>query len=111
MMGALLDIGSHFGDFWDPGKPALGWELDNPLAYFNVAGLIVSILLLRNLASRRGESSLVDGAYNASLVFTVGTGLHFLGDILGVAEAWDHQFIHLIVLVALGAFYMGARRE
>lgn len=98
------------GPFFPPGTPTLTWEWDNPLAYFNLAGLIVSILLLRALGSRRGESGVVDGGWNAALVFVIGTGLHVLGDLTGVSEAWDHQFIHLVVLVALVAFYVGARR-
>jgi hypothetical protein len=99
------------GPFFPPGTPTFTWEWDNPLAYFNLAGFILSILILRRLAARRGESGVVDGAWRASWVFTVGTGLHFLGDIIGVEEKWDHQFIHLVVLVALGAFLSGLRRD
>jgi hypothetical protein len=98
------------GPFFPPGTPTLTWEVDNPLAYFNLAGLVFSILLLRALSDRRGTSSLVDGAWAASLVLAIGTGLHFIGDIIGVAESWDHQFIHLVVLVALIVLFLAARR-
>jgi hypothetical protein len=89
----------------------LGWELTNPIAYLNLGGLILAILLLRRLGDRRGESPLVDGAWAASLVFAIGTGLHFLGDLTGFPEEWDHVLIHAVVLVALLVFFLAVRRE
>jgi hypothetical protein len=111
MMPPVPLLGVDLGPFFPPGTPTVTWEWDNPLAYFNLAGLVLSILLLRKLGDRKGESGVVDGARNASLVFAVGTGLHFLGDLTGVAETWDHQFIHFVVLVALVAFLVGVRRD
>ncbi|MES2155373.1 MAG: hypothetical protein V4510_09590 [bacterium] len=99
----------NLGPFFPEGTPTLTWEWDNPLAYFNLGGLILSILLLRSLSARRDDSGLANGGWMASLVFAIGTGLHFIGDVIGVAEAWDHQFIHLVVLVALLAFFWKAR--
>lgn len=89
----------------------VGWELTNPIAYLNLGGLVLSILLLRHLGDRRGESSLADGAWAASLVFAIGTGLHFLGDLTNFPEAWDHILIHAVVLVALLFFFLAARHE
>jgi superfamily II helicase len=43
-------------------------------------------------------------------VLCIGTGLHLIGDVIGVSEAWDHQFIHLVVLVALFVFFLAVRR-
>lgn len=97
------------GDFFPDGV-TFTWEYDNPLAYFNLGGLILAILILRLLKDRRDESSLAVGAWNGTMVLAIGTGLHFLGDILGVAETWDHQFIHLVVLMALIMFFIGVRR-
>ena len=102
----MPDLGPFF-----PDGPNLTWEVDNPLAYFNLGGLILSLLILRKLGSRRGESGLVDGTWAASLVFAIGTGLHFVGDIIGVSEFWDHQFIHLVVLVALAVFFWKLRED
>jgi hypothetical protein len=99
------------GPLFPPGTPTFTWEADNPLAYFNLGGLILSVLILRSLSDRRGTSSLADGGWAASLVFAIGTGLHFIGDVIGVAESWDHQFIHLVVLVALIVFFVAARRD
>jgi hypothetical protein len=104
-------VAVDLGPFFPPGTPAIGWEADNPLAYFNAAGFLLAILILVKLRGRRGESGMVDGATNAAWVFAVGTGLHFLGDIIGVEERWDHQFIHLVVLVALFAFWLGLRQD
>ncbi|MFO1533850.1 MAG: hypothetical protein ABR562_09215, partial [Thermoplasmatota archaeon] len=80
----MVDLGPLF----PPGTPTLTWEVDNPLAYFNLGALILSVLILRRLSGRRGESGVVDGAYGAAWVFAIGTGLHFVGDVIGVAEAW-----------------------
>jgi hypothetical protein len=99
------------GPFFPPGTPTFTWEADNPLAYFNLLGFIVSILILRRLSDRRAESGLVDGVLNATWVVCIGTGLHLIGDILGVAEAWDHQFIHLVVLVAVVMLLLGLRSD
>ncbi|HUR24665.1 MAG TPA: hypothetical protein VM327_01455 [Candidatus Thermoplasmatota archaeon] len=98
------------GPFFPPGTPTLTWELDNPLAYFNLAGFVLCILILVRLRDRRGESSLVDGAWASTWVLCIGTGLHLVGDVIGVSEAWDHQFIHLVVLVALVVFWLAVRR-
>lgn len=98
------------GPFFDAGKPALGWEVDNPLAYFNVAAFILAILLLRHQRDRQ-PSGLATGVNAAAWTICVGTGLHFIGDLFGVAEAWDHQFIHFVVLVAVAALFWGARRN
>jgi hypothetical protein len=89
----------------------LGWEATNPIAYLNVGGLVLSIFLLRHLGHRRGESALVDGAWYATLIFLVGTGLHFLGDLTNFPEEWDHVLIHGVVFVALLAFLLQARFE
>jgi len=102
----MVDLGPFF-----PDGVGIGWEWDNPLAYFNLLGLVASILILRRLSARRGESGLADGAWRATWVFAVGTGLHFLGDITGVAESWDHQFIHFVVLVALATFLWSLRTD
>ena len=99
------------GPFFPPGTPTLTWEADNPLAYFNLAAFILSILILRKLSGRAGESGAVDGARGATWVFAIGTGLHFLGDILGVSEDWDHQFIHLVLLVAVLVFFLQIRKD
>jgi hypothetical protein len=89
----------------------LGWEATNPIAYLNLGALALSILLLRRLAARRGEGPLVDGAWAASLVFAVGTGLHFLGDLTNFPEEWDHVLIHGAVLVALLVMFLAVRRD
>ena len=98
------------GPFFPPGTPTLTWEADNPLAYFNVLGFVLCIVILAKLRDRRGESSMVDGVWASTWVLCIGTGLHFLGDVTGVAETWDHQFIHLVVLVALFVLFLFARR-
>ena len=36
----------------DPTFPTFGWEWTNPLAYFNVIGFVVTILILRKLRGR-----------------------------------------------------------
>ncbi len=90
--------------------PTFGWETTNPLAYFNVLGFVLGILLLVKLKERRGESSLADGLWAACWVLTIGTGLHFLGDLTGVPEGLDHQFIHFVLLVALFVLWLFARR-
>jgi hypothetical protein len=94
----------------DPGFPTFGWEWTNPLAYFNVLGFVLCILVLRKLRDRRGESGLADGAWWATWVLCIGTGLHFLGDLTAVPEGLDHQFIHFVVLVALAVFFAFVRR-
>jgi hypothetical protein len=90
--------------------PTFGWETTNPLAYFNLFGFILAILILVNLKDRRGESGLLDGVWWATLVICIGTGLHFLGDLTAVPEGIDHQFIHFVVLVALFVLWIFARR-
>lgn len=90
--------------------PTFGWETTNPLAYFNAIGFLVAILILLRLRGRRGESSLLDGVWWATWVVCVGTGLHFLGDLTGVPEDLDHQFIHFVLLVALVVLWLFARR-
>src|SRR5438132_6855186 len=97
------------GPFIDP-NASLGPEWGNPLFYFNAGALVVGVLLLLKLRDRRGESSLADGMWWGGLVLTVGSGLHFIGDLTAVAEAWDHQFIHFVVLVAMLVFFVFARR-
>ncbi len=99
------------GDFFDPGRPVLGWETTNPLAYFNLGAFVVTILLTKLLAKRREESGLASGAWAASFVLCVGSGLHFVGDIFGVAEDWDHQFIHLVLLIAVVVLLVKARAD
>jgi hypothetical protein len=89
----------------------VGWEFANPIAYLNLGGLILAILLLRHLGARRGEGPMVDGAWAMSLVFAIGTGLHFLGDLTNFPEEWDHVLIHAVVFVALLLFFLAARRE
>jgi hypothetical protein len=91
--------------------PTFGWEWTNPLAYFNALGFVVSILVLRRLRERRGESSVVDGSWWATWVVCVGTGLHVLGDLTGVPEGLDHQFIHFVLLVALVVLLIFVRRD
>ncbi len=98
------------GPFFPPGTPTLTWEVDNPLAYFNLGAFVLAILLLRVLRERRGTSSLADGAWWATFVLAIGSGLHFIGDVIGVAESWDHQFIHFVMLVAVVVFFIFARR-
>lgn len=92
------------------GFPSFGWEAQNPLAYFNLIGFVLCILILIKLRDRRGESSVVDGSWGATWVLCIGTGLHFLGDLTAVPEGADHQFIHFVVMVALVVFYIYARR-
>ena len=101
---------SPLQDTEEPTFPTFGWETTNPLAYFNVAGLVLAILVLVKLRDRRGESSLVDGVWWASLVVAIGTGLHFLGDITGVPEGLDHQFIHFVLMLALLVLFLFVRR-
>ncbi|MFA5943008.1 MAG: hypothetical protein WC876_00915 [Candidatus Thermoplasmatota archaeon] len=91
--------------------PEFGWETTNPLAYFNLGGFILSILILVKLRDRRGESNLLAGAWWATLIVCVGTGLHFLGDLTGVSEELDHQFIHFVLLAALLVLFLFARRD
>jgi hypothetical protein len=90
--------------------PTLGWETTNPLAYFNLGAFVVSILLLRSLRDRRGESGLADGLWWGTWILCVGTGLHVLGDLTGVPEWLDHQYIHFVVLLALVVVWLIARR-
>jgi hypothetical protein len=99
------------GPFFPPGTPTMTWEWDNPLAYFNLAAFIVSLVLVRRLGPLRAGSGLAQGSWAASLVIAIGTGLHFVGDVTGVSEAWDHQFIHLVLLVAVVALLLGLRRD
>jgi hypothetical protein len=90
--------------------PTFGWETTNPLAYFNVIGFVLAILVLVKVRDRRGTSSLVDGVWWAGWIVAVGTGLHFLGDLSGVPEDLDHQFIHFVLMVALFVLFLFARR-
>jgi lysylphosphatidylglycerol synthetase-like protein (DUF2156 family) len=94
----------------EPTFPTFGWEWTNPLAYFNAIGFVLAIVILAKLRDRRGESSVVDGAWWATWVVCVGTGLHFLGDLTGVPEGLDHQFIHFVLLVALVVLLVFVRR-
>ena len=95
----------------EPAFPTFGWEWTNPLAYFNAAGFILGILILRHLNGRRdGSSNLVEGAWWATLVLAIGTGLHLAGDFLAVPEDLDHQFIHFVLMVALIVFFVFAKR-
>jgi hypothetical protein len=94
----------------EPTFPTFGWEWTNPLAYFNLAGFVLAILILARLRDRRGESSLLDGVWWATWVVCIGTGLHVLGDLTAVPEALDHQFIHFVVMVALVVLFVFARR-
>ena len=98
------------GPFIDP-DASLGPEWDNPLFYFNLAAFIVCILILLRLRSRKHESGLASSAWLATLILTVGTGLHFLGDLTAVSERWDHQFIHFVVLCAAIGFLVRLRRD
>jgi hypothetical protein len=91
--------------------PTFGWETTNPLAYFNAAAFALSIALLTMLRDRRGESGLADGAWWATWVVCVGTGLHFLGDLTGVPEDLDHQFIHFVLMVAMLVLFLLTRRD
>jgi hypothetical protein len=69
-------------------------EWTNPIFYINMVGLVVSIVLFLRT---RGM-----GAWNwAMLVFVIGTGLHFIGDLIEFDENADHIFIHAVVAVAL----------
>lgn len=97
------------GPFIDP-NASLGPEWGNPLFYFNAGAFVLGILLLVKMKDRRGESSLADGFWWAGLVVTVGSGLHFLGDLTAVNETWDHQFIHFVILTATFVMFMFARR-
>ena len=94
----------------DPSFPTFGWEWANPLAYFNLIGFVLCILLLVKLRDRRGESGIVDGVWASTWVLCIGTGLHFLGDLTAVPEGLDHQFIHFVVMVALVVLFIFARR-
>jgi hypothetical protein len=89
--------------------PTFGWEWTNPLAYFNVAGFALAVLILVRLKGRRGESGLADGIWWATLILAIGTGLHFLGDLTAVPESLDHQFIHFVVLCALATLFVFTR--
>ncbi|MEA3142745.1 MAG: hypothetical protein QOG31_69 [Thermoplasmata archaeon] len=89
----------------------LGWEVANPIAYLNLGGFVLALLLLRHLGPRRGEGPLVDGAWAASVVFAAGTGLHLLGDLTNFPEEWDHLLIHAVTLLALLVLFLTARRE
>jgi hypothetical protein len=89
----------------------VGWETANPIAYLNLGAFVLAVLLLRHLGARRGEGPMVDGAWAASWVFAIGTGLHFLGDLTAFPEGWDHVLIHAVVFVALLVFFIAVRRE
>jgi len=97
------------GPFIDP-TASLGPEWGNPLFYFNAGAFLLGILLLVKMRDRRGESSLADGVWWSGMVITIGSGLHFIGDLTAVSEAWDHQFIHLVVLVATLTLFLFVRR-
>lgn len=88
----------------------LGWEWSNPLAYFNLGAFVAGILVLLRLRSR-DASGLAWGTWMAAWVLTVGSGLHVLGDLTGVPEGWDHQFIHFAVFVAMLVLLLGVRRD
>lgn len=90
--------------------PEFGIEATNPLFYFNAIGFVVSILLLRRLRDR-DASGLASGAWAATWVVCIGTGLHLLGDLTGVPEGLDHQFIHFVLMVALIVLWANARRD
>lgn len=107
-MIALVDLGPFFGD---PDGFSLGWEWGNPLAYFNLAGFVLAILILRRLRDRNDDSPLARGVHAGAWVFAIGTGLHFLGDLTNVSELWDHQFIHFVVLVALAVLFFRMRSD
>ncbi len=85
-------------------------EWDNPIFYLNALGFVLAVLLVMNLRSRRGTSSLVNGAFWASLVVAVGTGMHFVGDLTDFPELWDHRLIHAVVATALLILLVHARR-
>lgn len=90
--------------------PEFGIEATNPLFYFNAFGFVLSILVLLALRDRRG-TALADGVWGAMWVLCIGTGLHFLGDLSGVPEDLDHQFIHFVLMVALLTLWSFARRD
>ncbi len=91
--------------------PEFGIEATNPLFYFNAAAFALSILLLARLRDRRDGSGLASGAWAATWALCVGTGLHFLGDLTGVPEGLDHQFIHFVLLVAVLLLWLPLRRD
>ena len=90
--------------------PEFGIEATNPLFYFNAVGFVFSILLLRKLRDRDG-SGLASGVWAATWIVCIGTGLHFLGDLTGVPENLDHQFIHFVLMAALIVLWLKARGD
>lgn len=93
------------------GFPEFGIEATNPLFYFNAIGFLLSILILVGLRDRRDGSGLASGVWGGTWVVCIGTGLHFLGDLTGVPEGLDHQFIHFVLMVALVVLWLGSRRD
>lgn len=89
----------------------VGLEADNPIFYLNALGLAAAVVLVVWMASRRDDSRAAKALWAASLVFLVGTGLHFLGDLTNFPEDWDHVLIHAVVLVALATALAVARRD
>ena len=89
--------------------PTFGIEATNPLFYFNAVGFVLSILILRRLRERDGGGA-ANALWGAAWVVCIGTGLHFLGDLTGVSEDLDHQFIHFVLMAALAVGFVALRR-
>ncbi|MHB8633355.1 MAG: hypothetical protein ACYDBQ_05215 [Thermoplasmatota archaeon] len=108
MLAGLLPIADDVNPYaWDF---SIGVPWSDPIFYINGAGLVLAIMLLMKLRDRRGESSLADGAWWGSVVFLVGTGSHFLLDLMNFPEQDDHILIHVTVGVALFVLLWFARR-
>ena len=80
-------------------------ELSSPIIYLNFGALALSVFALLKLR-RLAADGKADGAWVPFLgVIAVGTGLHFLGDIIELPwspEGVDHVLIHSTLLVAMG---------
>jgi len=84
------------------------------ISFFNLLGLAAAIWLLVRLRS----SPLAPYFSTATWILVVGTGLHAVNDYVSPLvgfdsfsdDAYDHLFIHVVLLAALVAFAMGARR-
>lgn len=83
------------------------------ISFFNVLGFAASLWLL----VRVRRSSLAPYLSTGTWILVVGTGLHAVNDYLlplvgaDVSDdAYDHLFIHIVLLAALIAFAVGVAR-
>lgn len=79
----------------------LSIEWGNPIFYLNAAAMLLLLFSLRRVL-RAKDAGTLDGRWALLwIALTLGTALHFVGDLFGLSENVDHVWIHAVLLVAI----------